>query len=250
MNFAGLPVNPLWLPIYFAQGQWTRLRTPRLPDAAGPGEGLITGLVNGRAAALRLLVIGDSTVAGVGAATQQTALAGRIAWHLQQATHRTVQWRALGQTSATAVTLHQQLVPRIAPNSADVVVISCGVNDVTRMHTPAQWEANLRTLLQALRARLGAVPVLHAGVPPLGLFPALPHPLRHWIGARATAFAAIAQTLMAHETLTAYAGSFSHETLASGFARDGYHPNESSYELWGKHLAQQLCQTWPAVGES
>jgi hypothetical protein len=59
-------------PLLVVQALHTRARVPSLPEAAGAREGVL-----GRGAvALRLLIAGDSSAAGVGVATQQHALAG------------------------------------------------------------------------------------------------------------------------------------------------------------------------------
>ena len=64
---------PLWL----AQGVHVAITTERLPEAAGPRQGRIG------AGRLRLLILGDSSAAGVGVATQDLALAGRLAAALE-----------------------------------------------------------------------------------------------------------------------------------------------------------------------
>ena len=236
-NLAGLPVNPFLLPVYFAQGKWTRLVTPRLPDAAGPTEGSIEGIEP----ALRLIVIGDSTVAGVGALTHQSALTGQVAHHLSSATQRAVRWRAIGQTHATTPIIRTKLLPLLANETADVIVVSCGVNDTTRLHTPERWQANLKGLLADLRAQFGAIPIIHAGMPPLASFPALPRPLRYWIGARANHFAEIAKQVFADDANGHYC-VMPDSLTQTGFAADGYHPNEDACSQWGEELVARLLR--------
>ena len=60
-------------PLLLVQGRRVRRDTPVLPEAPGPREGEA-----GEGPPLRLLVLGDSAGAGVGAATQEEALTGRI----------------------------------------------------------------------------------------------------------------------------------------------------------------------------
>ena len=71
---AALPL----LPILWLQGRYVRKHTPRLPGASGPTSGVIPAA----AAPLRLLVVGVSTVAGVGAPDHSQALTGQIAMAL------------------------------------------------------------------------------------------------------------------------------------------------------------------------
>ncbi|HOY81854.1 MAG TPA: hypothetical protein PLB92_06910, partial [Rhodoglobus sp.] len=60
-------------PVLVAQGRRLRRDTPRLPDAASPWHGTVAG-----PRPLSLLVLGDSTAAGVGADTQDDALPGHL----------------------------------------------------------------------------------------------------------------------------------------------------------------------------
>src|SRR5215213_1408517 len=86
------------LPVLFVQGRGVRRRTPRLPDAAGATEGVVPG----RGEPLRLVVLGESTVAGIGAAAHERALTGCVAAALARATGRPVRWRAAGRSGASA----------------------------------------------------------------------------------------------------------------------------------------------------
>src|SRR5262245_838679 len=100
-----LMATPL-MPILWLQGRHVRKHTPRLPGAAGPSVG--TCLVAG--VPLRLLVIGDSPVAGVGAPDHGHALTGQIAAALAMRTGRTVDWRAVGKIGATADVARTHLI--------------------------------------------------------------------------------------------------------------------------------------------
>ena len=61
-------------PLLLAQGVYVRRVTPRLPEAPGSRSG-----VAGGGPSLKLLILGDSAAAGVGAASQDEALAGQLA---------------------------------------------------------------------------------------------------------------------------------------------------------------------------
>jgi len=72
---------PFWLsvtllaPLLVWQGKQTRRTTPRLPEAGGEPH----GQYGDGEPALRLLVIGESTAAGVGVAHHQDGLASQLA---------------------------------------------------------------------------------------------------------------------------------------------------------------------------
>ena len=90
---AMIPVAPLLL----LQGRRLKRNSPRLPDAAAPWHGTIAG-----PRPLRLLVLGDSTAAGVGAPTQDDALAGNLARELNMLTSRGVDFRSVGANGASS----------------------------------------------------------------------------------------------------------------------------------------------------
>jgi lysophospholipase L1-like esterase len=219
-------------PVLMAQGRAVRRNTPQLPGAAGPTE----GLAEGHAPALRLIVLGESTVAGVGAATHAEALAGRTAEALAVRVGRAVAWRAEGQTGITASGARRTLVPALPPASADVALLALGVNDTLRLRGPASWAADLTALIAALRERVGPVPVFLAAVPPMGRFPALPQPLRATLGLRARLLDATAAELAPRLARVAHLSTTLPITPAM-FCADGFHPGPEGYRLWGALLA-------------
>ncbi len=118
---ASLATAPL-LPILWLQGRYVRKHTPRLPGAAGPTVGTIPAA----GIPLRLLVIGESTVAGVGAPDHTHGLTGQIAGALAARTGRTVHWQALGKIGATARAARTELVAEIPQDPVDLAVPGSG----------------------------------------------------------------------------------------------------------------------------
>jgi lysophospholipase L1-like esterase len=213
-----------------AQGVYVQRVTPRLPGAAGPD----TGIVPGTAPMLRLAVIGESTADGVGAASHADALTGQLAESLAARFGCGVAWQAVGKTGANARTVLEELAPRVRP--ADLVVVALGVNDTIELHSANRYRRDLLRLVCALRDRLGPVPVLLAGVPPMGRFPALPPPLRQVLGLRSAALAKAAASLAALPDVT-YAPMPVDLLDADTFATDGFHPAPAGYQVWAGQLA-------------
>lgn len=219
----------------FAQGRGVRRRTPRLPGAAGPAEGVVPGAEP----ALRLLVIGESTVAGIGAATHQTALTGHTAAALARRTGRAVRWRAAGRSGANAREV-TGLVDALPAEAADAVVISLGVNDTLRFRPPALWARDVERLIAAVRARVGPAPVLLSPVPPMHSFPALPQPLRSVLGARARLLDAALARLPARLSAVRHVPMWV-DPAPHLFCPDGFHPSEAGYQAIGGRLAEELA---------
>jgi lysophospholipase L1-like esterase len=223
------------LPVLLAQGYWTRKRTPRLPDAAGPLEGTIAGEGN----PLQLIALGESTVAGVGASTHEQALTGQLALALYSRCGRGVNWLVVARTGINARTSLNELVPKLAGRRADVVLIALGVNDSIEFHTARRWAADVEQLIEAIRAEVGDALVLLAGVPPLDCFPALPQPLSFVLGTRSACLGE-ASTEFATKMKRVVHVPFQIDKNGCDdlFCADGFHPSELGYTLWAEQLAE------------
>src|SRR4029453_9152114 len=109
-------------PVFAFQGRYVRRVTPRLPEAPGPRAGTL-----GAGSELRLLVLGDSAAAGVGAPSQDEALCGRLTTELAQSFR--VSWALVARSGATTAGTTRPLV-RSPAARFEVAVVSLGGNDV------------------------------------------------------------------------------------------------------------------------
>ena len=222
------------LPLALPLALHTRRTALRLPPAAGAQSGLAgTGLVG---APLRLLLIGESTVAGVGVEAQEAALAGQLAQALATRLQRPVAWRACGENGITAFDACERLLPLALSEPADLVLLVFGVNDTTHLSSLARWEDSLRALSRALSAR--GERVVFTGVPPIQHFSALPWLLRRLLGLRAALLDAELRRISAQEG--AQYARLELEFAEEYLARDGYHPSALGYRVWGEGLAERL----------
>tara|TARA_R110002051_G_scaffold219374_1_gene283233 strand:+ start:24951 stop:25679 length:729 start_codon:yes stop_codon:yes gene_type:complete len=232
------------------QAFWVKKTAIRLPDAAAPWRGSCSpaGCSSSSSyAALRLLVIGESTVAGVGVDTQQQALCGQLAEQLAATWSRPVSWQACGRNGATAADCCQELVPTLEDQCWDVVVIVLGVNDTTHLTPRWRWRRALRQLIDYFVGKAGQV--LLTAVPPLGQFRALPQPLRGWFGLRAGLLDRDLQRCCARRGALHVPMALTFE--AHYLARDGYHPSAAGYQLWAAGILACLIQSgWSALDEA
>lgn len=225
------------LPLALAQGLWLRRQLPRLPEAAGPRY----GTVGSAGTPLRLLVLGESTVAGVGAPVQEQALVAQLARALAVQTHRAVRWRALGKNGITAAGARTVLVQRLGRDPQDTVVLVLGVNDTLALRRPGRWTRDLRQLVVAVRERAGPAPAFLAAVPPLGEFPVFPPPLRAVLGVRARVLDHAAARL-ARRLPDVWHIPLSGRRLGQDFfCNDGLHPSPVGYQIWAERLAAVIA---------
>ena len=223
------------LPFLLPQALYVRRFAPRLPPAAGPTEGSY-----GRGRRLRLIGIGDSIIAGVGANRLSDALIGRTAEALATCSNRLVHWSAVGLNGANSASVLQQLLPRLPPEKADVIILSMGVNDVTALTRLAQWTRNIRELLRLLRAHSPDSLITVAGLPPLHEFPLLPQPLRAVLGVRARMLDGALHEIVATTANSVYV-PLDFDPAPEKFASDGYHPSAEGYREYGDSMARRIA---------
>jgi lysophospholipase L1-like esterase len=222
------------LPAVIPQAMMFRRNAPRFSPATGAPRG-----VAGVGRPVRLLGIGDSVIAGVGAELMEQGLVARTAAALALQLPAAVSWDAVGKIGPRTDRVYRQLIPSLSPAPYDYIVLSCGVNDAMALMTRRRWRASLVQVLNALvehspRAIIGVV-----GMPPMAKFSLLPQPMRAVFGMRAASF-----DVMLRETLAGYPRAV-HLPLAFSaapdqIAPDGFHPSTSSHGQIGEAMANAL----------
>ncbi|TBW59593.1 SGNH/GDSL hydrolase family protein [Marinobacter halodurans] len=214
-------------PALIVEGRWVRARTPRLPEPDGAREGIC-----GDGPDLRLLIIGDSAAAGVGAPTQDEALAGQVSRKLGD--HYRVHWHL---EALTGRRIDDYLPPNdpLPAFEPDAILISIGVNDVTSSVSAASWLGKVGQLLERLRDRYRPALILFTDVPPMDHFPALPQPLRWYLGRRAREFNnGLGPLLRGRRDVTRVSVLFENDPAV--MARDGFHPGPEGYRVWANEV--------------
>jgi lysophospholipase L1-like esterase len=240
---ATLALKLALLPLLVAQGRRVRATALKLPEASGERHGVVgTGRV-----ALRVLIVGDSSAAGVGVGTQDDAFAGQLAQALAERTGAAVGWQLVATSGHKA----QDVVHALAKaplTAADLLVTAVGVNDVVGQTRTAAFLRSLDEIHALAVTRAQVTHTWHCGLPPMGTFPLLPQPLR-WILGRDAAH--LDHALARH---LAGQGSRLHlplpeaprmpgkddETPEGWMARDGFHPGLLGYRQWGRQVAEAI----------
>lgn len=216
----------LQAPVVLTQGRWLKRITPHLPDAALPWAGELTG-----PRPLPLLVLGDSTAAGVGAATQLEALPGRLADALHARTGRGIRWRAVGKNGATAREIIDRYLDEALAEPADLLFLSIGANDAMTMRGTGAFVRDVRHILDAFDARNPGAFVLMSSLPVFGRFTLLPQPLRTALYRHSLALEGAARSIVEGRPRTLM--SYDPPPYAEDFwAPDFFHPSASGYRDW------------------
>ncbi|MFP2961788.1 SGNH/GDSL hydrolase family protein [Myxococcus sp. 1LA] len=233
-NIADLALAPL----YVAQAIYARRKAPRLPEPAGARAGLA-----GSGTELRLLIAGDSSAAGVGVSTQDDALAGKLTRHLSE--RFSVSWRLVAESGLTTAGI-ANLLERTEPAAFDIAVVAAGGNDLTHRVPVEQWLQDFDRLVALLATRFTVSRIFISPLPPMHEFPALPRPLRGYVGRRAREYnAALSGFAQARSTCTLLGDAFALRNSAIRIqdlmSSDGFHPGAPVYAGWAECAAAAIC---------
>lgn len=226
---AKLALGPILLP----QAHWLRLTALRMPEPEGPRE----GTVGAGAPAARVLVLGDSSAAGVGVADQAQALALPLAHGLHERLGAAVGWQLVAKTGVNASQAHAMLAS--APlHPAGVAVVALGVNDVSSQTSAGRFTGQMEQLWEELRGRTGARWAVFCGLPPMHMLPAVPRPLRWYLG-RYADWLDDALVDWTQSRGLGYCG-LRWASDPAALALDGFHPGPRLYPQWARRLADLL----------
>lgn len=204
---------------------------------------------------LRLVVLGDSTTAGVGVARAEDALPYRLAQHIADREGRSVHVVSYGWAGARMADLPASQLPRAleplrsgetAPflPGADVVALVIGSNDATHHTRIDRYRADLRRALQIVRTSAPQARVVLAGIPAFrGALPAI-EPLI----SLADLYARLLRRISREEAAragAAYADLARHVTpridpATEFLSSDRFHPSAIGYAIWAEVIFEAL----------
>ncbi len=253
-------IKPVLAPILIAQAKRLRKVALELPEPSGQRHGVVayadadspppSSLSSVSASPststsrppLSLLITGDSSAAGVGAETQDNALASQLAAALAGRIQRDVHWRLIAQTGLTSIGLLNLLLAQPLPRF-DIAVVIVGVNDITN-NVPIGHALRARNrIIRLLRADTGVKHILFPGLPAVERFPLLPQPLAWYGGAQARRNNDLQARWATHARRAAFVShvpmdGFTHPKL---MAEDGFHPSPMLYSMVAAHFAEHLA---------
>lgn len=230
---------PFWFtfgilsPVAIPLALYTRRTVVRLPEA--DGEPL--GQWGHGAPAHRLLVVGESTAAGVGVLHHHQGLASQLALQLHQQSGQAVAWHTFGVNGIRVEELLARLADTALP-PVDQIFISMGVNDTTGFTSRRRYRIGLLQLIEALSKQHPHIRITLLAVPPMHKFTALPILLRQLLGWRARQLDQQHRRVARNVSLARYLDYPALQDPAL-LAKDGYHPNASGYRAMAAALTEQ-----------
>ena len=195
----------------------------------------------------RLVWLGDSTAAGVGASGTPATLPSQVADGLG-GPDTSVSVVAVSGARAADVLADQ--VPKVAGLRPDLVLISVGANDTIHLTGRGTFRRTYEDLVRALPA---GVPAVLLGVPDMGAIPRFLQPLRAvsgWRGRRIDAeVRKVADSTGAiYVDIAGPTGPPFRRWPSRYFSADDFHPSDAGYGLWADAVVQVLSREGLATG--
>jgi len=226
----------LALPVYVWQGLGVRRRSLRMPPPPAP----VSSQTKGKGKPLRLLVIGDSSAAGVGVDTFKKSLAGRLQHWLALKSGRPVHLRNSGNNSATSSQIRDYVVPHLEREDFDYISLNIGTNESKNFHTGRRFRRDFGTLIYVLKNRFPGATIIWSGVIDMAEVPALPFPLNKILGIRSRVILKNGR-ILCHER-GALAPKSNWQPVPENFSKDGFHASEKGYDEWAEELAEFIIE--------
>ena len=232
------------LPIMYMQGKKIRKEVPQLPEAKGT-EGQ-AGENNSRK--LRLLAIGESTIAGVGVDTHEEGFTGTLAKEISSALDIQVNWHVYARSGYTAKNVRKKIIPKIDQKAADLIVVGLGGNDSFTLNTPKKWQQDVDKLIGEIRFKFPDSPIVFSNMPPIKIFPAFT-PLIKWVVGNLSEILgeSLAEVVQKHSnvfysgrkiTVEGWIKRFNVDAHPDDFFSDGVHPFKNHLPGLGQRHGQ------------
>lgn len=226
-----------WLaaPIALYLGLRMRAATPRLLPPPGNKSGHIG---NDTEPAYNILVVGDSSAAGVGVEDINQSIGPQLGAILHRETGAAVSWRIAGANSAICENIRDHVVPNLERHRYTHIILCAATNDMKNYLTARRFKKGFGGLLYALHSKWPDAQIIWTPMLDMRTVPGLPPLLGRILQLRAEIInrrgrqlcrerhAIVAQQLQA--------------TDPAGFSVDGFHASAAGYHYWAELLAQTV----------
>ena len=231
------PLSWLLSPLALYQGLQVRARTPRLLPPPGPRTGQVG---SDKDAAFRLLIVGDSSAAGVGTDRIGDSLGPQLADILHQRTGATVVWRVAGANSAVSEQVRDHVLPHLEPLPYTHIVMCVGMNDMKNFLTASRFKKGFGGLLYALHTKWPEATLIWTPLLDMTTVPSLPPLLARILEMRASILNPLGKQLC-HERCAIVTPRLD-STNPEGFSVDGFHASPAGYHYWAGVVADTILK--------
>ena len=239
------------LPLMYYQGKKIRASVPKLPEAEGL-EGQCRPKEES-ARPLKILSIGESTIAGVGVKTHEEGFTGTFAKEISTLFNLNVDWRVYARSGYTAKRVETKIIPKIKEKTADLIIIGLGGNDAFTLNRPLKWKSEVNSLIQSIKSRFPDAFIIFCNMPPIKEFPAFTSLIKFTIGNLVEILGdELKKVVTDHKnvfyfgdkiTLSGWIEKFQLKERKEDFFSDGVHPSKLTYQTWAKDIARETYKT-------
>jgi lysophospholipase L1-like esterase len=184
---------------------------------------------------LTLVVLGDSSVAGVGADAAEDTLTYGVAKALSD--EYLVSLHALGVSGSRLGDVVGKQLPQVRGLDPDIVLVCVGTNDVTHGTTLREARRQLRLLVDGLAEVAPDAKVIVSGLPPAETATAFHRPLRDLLGLRALLFTRMYRAELTPHGISVFDIAKLTKSAFHGkremFSADRFHPSSAGYAFLG-----------------
>lgn len=231
------------LPIIYFQAKVIKAKFPKLPEAEGI-KGLVPMNLNKR---LRILTIGESSIAGVGVKTHEEGFTGTLARELSKLLNTTVEWKVYAKRGFTAKKVEETIVPQIIEKEIDLVVVGLGANDTFQLNNPSRWKRDVQRLIESIKEKFNDTPIVFINMPPIKELPAFTKSIKIVLGNLGEILGEELDKLVLHNkntffysnkiTMRDWMERFNVPSENAVFFSDGVHPSKLAYQVWARDVA-------------
>jgi lysophospholipase L1-like esterase len=241
--FFGILISLPLLPFLYFQGKKIKKTVPKLPEAKEP-KGHVSGNFKNT---LKILSIGESTIAGVGVEFHKNGFTGALASILSKELQCNINWRVYARSGYTVLQVCEKIIPKIEEKMTNLIVIGMGGNDAFTLNSPKNFIKATQNLINLLQIKFPGTPIFFTNMPPIKEFPAFTKPIKFVIG-NLVEILGTRLHLLINTKLNVY---YSNEVItlkewsqrnalptnnAEIYFSDGVHPSELTYKVWGKEM--------------
>jgi lysophospholipase L1-like esterase len=195
---------------------------------------------------LTLVVLGDSSVAGVGADAAEDTLTYGVAKALSD--QYRVSLHALGVSGSRLSHVVLDQLPQVEGLEPDIVLVCVGTNDVTHGTTLREAKRQLRLLVAGLAEAAPNARVIVSGLPPAETAAAFHRPLRDLLGLRALLFTRLYRAELTPHGISVFDIAKLTKSAFHGkremFSADLFHPSSAGYaflaSIYGRAVRESL----------
>ena len=236
------------MPIVYIQGRIIKKKVPKLPEAIGI-EGKVSRDTHRK---LRLLCLGESSMAGVGANTHEEAIGGSLAKSLALKLNAQVYWRVYARNGYTAKRLRFKILPKITERDFDIIVVALGANDAFAFNSPKTWRKNIISMLKDTQALFPKTPIVFMNMPPIKEFPAFSELIQFTVGNLVDMYGEVLEEVCTQLEevhfskelirMASWQEKYQIHGTASDFFSDGVHPSKLTYQVWAKDVVDFIIK--------